>query len=51
MDSLRKISTLHRIGQLTEEAQETRNKDFQRIREFNMKKISRMETNIDLGHE
>lgn len=36
------------IGQLSEEAQESRNKDFKRLREFNCRKVSRRDTNIDL---
>lgn len=36
------------IGQLTEEAQEARNKDFRRFRERNTRKISRIATNSDL---
>ena len=39
----------YRIGRL-KEAQEAGNKDFQRIREFNTRKISRLGTNKDLIH-
>jgi hypothetical protein len=35
------------IGQLSEEAQEARNKDFKRIRENHTRKISRIATNED----
>lgn len=36
------------IGQLTEEAQEARNKDFKRYREHNARKCSREKTNADI---
>lgn len=36
------------IGILTEEAQECRNKDFKRFREYNTRKCSRVATNTDL---
>jgi hypothetical protein len=36
------------IGQLSEEAQEARNKDFKRIRECHARKISRSSTNTDI---
>jgi hypothetical protein len=38
------------IGQLSEEAQEARNKDCRRYREYNTRKQSRIDTNIDLLH-
>ena len=39
------------IGLLSEEAQEARNKDFRRFREFNTRKCSRFATNVDLTHK
>jgi len=39
------------IGQLTEEAQEARNKDLKRFREFHTRKWSRLATNEDLGRK
>ena len=39
------------IGVLTEEAQESRNKDFKRFREYNTRKCSRIVTNLDLLHK
>lgn len=36
------------IGQLSEEAQEARNKDYRRIRERHARKTSRVDTNTDL---
>jgi len=41
-------SALLPIGQLTEEAQEARNKDFKRYREHNSRKCSREKTNLDI---
>jgi len=41
-------SALLPIGQLTEEAQEARNKDFKRYREYNSRKCSREKTNLDI---
>jgi len=38
------------IGQLSEEAQEARNKDFKRYREIHTRKLSRIKTNEDLLH-
>lgn len=38
------------IGQLSEEAQEAKNKDFKRWRENNTRKTSRVDTNTDLIH-
>lgn len=38
------------IGQLSEEAQESRNKDIRRYREDHTRKFSRIETNTDLLH-
>jgi hypothetical protein len=38
------------IGQLSEEAQEARNKDFKRFRERNTRKSSRIDTRKDLLH-
>jgi hypothetical protein len=38
------------IGQLSEEAQEARNKDFKRAREFHMRKCSRFAMNEDELH-
>lgn len=38
------------IGLYSEEAQESRNKDFKRIRQNHTRKMSRMETNEDLIH-
>lgn len=38
------------IGKLSEEAQEARNKDFKRTREFNTRKCSRIATNTDVLH-
>lgn len=38
------------MGYFSEEAQESRNKDFRRIRECNTRKTSRRETNEDLIH-
>lgn len=38
------------IGQLSEEAQESRNKDYRRIREHNTRKSSRLNTTEDLVH-
>lgn len=43
-------SNLFFIGELSEEAQESRNKDFKRIREHNTRKISRICQNEDLIH-
>lgn len=43
-------SFLIAIGQLSEEAQETRNKDIRRYREGHTRKISRTSTNEDLLH-
>lgn len=39
------------IGQMSEEAQEARNKDFRHFRERNTRKISRKATNEDLLHQ
>lgn len=47
--SVIKVSLLP-IGQLSEEAQEARNKDIKKIREFNTRKCSRQATNEDLVH-
>jgi len=44
-------SALLPIGQLTEEAQEARNKDFKRFREYNTRKCNRYATNADLIHK
>lgn len=41
-------SALLPIGQLTEEAQEARNKDFKKYREHNSRKCSRLKTNTDI---
>lgn len=41
-------SALVPIGQLTEEAQEARNKDFKRYREHYARKSRRIKTNIDI---
>ncbi|KAL4090847.1 hypothetical protein QTP88_025613 [Uroleucon formosanum] len=41
-------SALLPIGQLTEEAQEDRNKDFKRYREHNSRKCCREKTNLDI---
>jgi hypothetical protein len=38
------------IGQLSEEAQESRNKDYSNFRENNTRKMSRISTNTDLMH-
>lgn len=38
------------IGQLSEEAQETRHKEFRRYREENSRKSSRVNTNTDVLH-
>lgn len=38
------------LGQLSEEAQESRNKDYKRIREHHTQKSSRKNTNEDLFH-
>lgn len=38
------------IGRYSEEAQEARNKDFKRIRQFNTRKLGRKEANEDLLH-
>jgi len=38
------------IGQLSEEAQESRNKDYSNFRENHTRKISRLSTNTDLMH-
>jgi hypothetical protein len=38
------------IGQLSEEAQEAKNKDFKFVREYHTRKISRTSTNEDLLH-
>jgi hypothetical protein len=38
------------IGQLSEEAQEARNKDFKRAREFHLRKCSRFAMNEDELH-
>lgn len=38
------------IGFYSEEAQESRNKDFKRIRECNTRKTSRIDTNEDIIH-
>lgn len=38
------------IGQLSEEAQEARNKDIRNFREDHTRKVSRVKTNIDLFH-
>lgn len=39
------------IGQLSEEAQEARNKDYKRFREYNTRKCNRLATNQDLIHK
>lgn len=39
------------IGDLSEEAQETRNKDFKHFREFNTRKHNRLATNKDIIHK
>lgn len=44
-------SALLPIGQLTEEAQEARNKDFKRFREYNTRKCNRGATNADIIHK
>lgn len=38
------------IGQLTEEAQEAKNKEYRRFREFNTRKCDRLSTTEDLMH-
>lgn len=38
------------IGQLSEEAQEARNKEYRRYREYHSRKMSRIETNTDVFH-
>jgi hypothetical protein len=38
------------IEQLSEEAQESRNKDYSNFRENNTRKMSRISTNTDLTH-
>lgn len=38
------------IGLYSEEAQEARNKDFKKIREYHTRKMSRIETNEDIIH-
>lgn len=38
------------IGMLSEEAQEARNKDFRKFREYHARKTSRSETNRDVFH-
>ncbi|XP_016660821.1 uncharacterized protein LOC107884028 [Acyrthosiphon pisum] len=43
-------SALLPIGQLSEEAQEARNKDFRNVRENSTRKINRVLQNEDLGH-
>lgn len=44
-------SLLIPIGQLSEDAQEARNKDSKRFREYNTRKCGRLETNEDLLHK
>jgi hypothetical protein len=41
---------LFSIGQLSEEAQESRNKDYSNFRENNIRKMSKISTNTDLMH-
>ena len=43
-------ATILPIGQMSEEAQESRNKDFKRFRQFNTRKSSRFSTNEDIMH-